>query len=412
MQRRHGWSVLLAGLLGALLLAGCNGKDDGAEFRVDHYFGNGFKDTTPVVAKVGDVSITERDIELRYQELPQQLKSRFSGPEWKQMLLHYMIQEALLAQQAVADKVYLDPRVAQQLISLRRSTLIDGYRDMKVYKEAEPTEDQVIAYYKLHQDELKALPAVKARHIQCNTEEEARKAYDQLMHGKGRDAKFPYVVAIYSRNETTAKRAGDLGWFNRGGFIDGIPYYAKFTDTVFDWPVGIHEPVKIGTDWHVVEILQKRPERPLTLDEARDQIVQKLKPQLQRQKLEETLAQLRRQYGVTYFGEYRPGKGIGPEALIKRAMLTRDPDKAEALYDMVAEDFPETEYAPMALFMKANLVIDYYGDTNRAKGYLRRMLREYPDTNLRDQAEFMLEHMDELDFHSPTSIEELRRLGK
>lgn len=411
MRRHHRRLLLAAGLLLALGLLACNRDDAGGGFHVDHWYGNGFKDTSPVAARVGDITITERDIELRYKELPSHLKKRFSGPDWKRLLLHYMVQEALLAQEAMRQAIYNDPEVRQQIISQRRAALIDGYKTRVLYKDVTPPENDVVAYYKAHKDELVTPVYVKVRHIQCASREKAEEAY-RALQGEGREAKFPYVVAKYSENKETAKRAGDLGWVAKGQVIDGIPYYARFANTVVDWDVGVHEPVKIGPDWHVIEILARRPSRPQTLEEARPRIVQLLKPQLQRQKLEEALQQLREQYPVKLEGEYAPGKGVDDKALLKRALMTRDPEKQTALLDMIVEDYPGTKSAAMALFMKANVILEHSGDRYRAREYLRRLLREYPDTDLREQAEFMLQNMDKIDFKAPTSMEELRALAK
>lgn len=394
-------------LLGAVLaLSSCNpSAGDAADQQV---FGNNLRDTSEVVARVGDFEITRRDMELRHAEMPKPLRDRFSGVDWEKRLLRYMIGEYLLVQDALAAEMVNDPEVAQELISMRRSTLLAAYKDRVLWKDLQPDEEMIRNEYYAHSERYTVPGNVKARHIQCPTRAEADRAWEAL-HAGGREALFPYVVAKYSRNFATAAEGGLLGWFSRGGFIAHIPYGKEFTEVVFDYDIGLHEPVEIGGDWHIVEILDREHERVLSLNEVRQRIIDALMPTVEinadRHYMEERI----RGADITYLGAFAPGQGRQPDELLRLGMMANTYTRQMELFDILLEDFPDSPEAPMALYMKANIYLEQHGDLNGTRSYLQKVLDDYPDTEIRDQVEYMLENLESVNFQAPTSIEELRR---
>ena len=57
------------------------------------------------------------------------------------------------------------------------------------------------------------------------------------------------------------------------------------------------------------------------------------------------------------------------------------------------------------------IYLDTVGDKYRARMVLNRFLRDYPDSELRSQVEYMLENMSRANFNTPESIEDLRELN-
>jgi hypothetical protein len=249
---------------------------------------------------------------------------------------------------------------------------------------------------------------MRARHIPCLNKEKAYLAYDQLRNDD-RPGAFERVVAAYSTNPESIKAAGDLGWFNKGGFIPALPYGKEFSEQIWNWEKGLHEPVQIGGDWHIIQILEREYERPLTLAESRDRIIRELTPILQEEVVETYLRQAKQENMIEYFGSYRPGEGRNPKELFERAWYANTPELKIDLYKMLVEDYPDSDYADDALFMIANVYLDTWHDVPFAGRYLDRLVKNYPESNLIGDAQYMLENMGKPDFVQPTSIEDLRR---
>jgi foldase protein PrsA len=104
--------------------------------------------------------------------------------------------------------------------------------------------------------------SVHARHILVADEATALDIIRQLQAG----GDFTALAAQYSTDTTTASNAGDLGYFPRGQMV------AEFDQACFTNPVGlILTPVKTTFGWHVIEILDQKPE---TSQQARQRAVQ------------------------------------------------------------------------------------------------------------------------------------------
>ncbi len=403
--------ILLVVVLAMAGLTSCQNTGNGDSIVPGGYYGNGMPDESPVVCTVAGLEITRHDLEIRLNEMPKSLRDNFTGEDWERRLLEFMISEVILAQDATAEGLQADPRVAQQLVSQKRGTMRDAYTSLVLWRDLEPSPDEIQEYYEETKRLYKTEGSVKARHIQCDTRNQIQEAYDALQAG-GYDALFANVVGKYSRNAKSLVQSGEVGWFSRKGFIPFLTNGPEFAAHVFDWSMGVHAPELIGGYWHIVEILDREPSRQLTVDEVRDRIVRSLMPGVQKRASELYIERRRSEVEIEYVGDFRPGKGRTAEELLRLAMMSGAFDRQMQLYDLLLLDYPNSEYAPFALFMKANLQIDTYGDTYTARDLLKRILHRYPETELREQVEYMLENLSNPSFSKPESIEELREMSR
>ncbi len=402
------WLLVMLAIL-SLSLVACN-EQGGAAGDLP-YFGNNGKDLTDVICRVAGIEITQQDMDLRYAELPKSLKNHYTGEGWEKRFLRFMADEALLVSQADLGNLTNHPLVMQQLISERRSTMIKAYKQFDIYEGAQPEESELRSYYNLNMERYTVDGAVRARHIQCQTKERAEAAYAALK-GQGKDSQFLAVLAKYSQNVMTASEGGSLGWFNEGGYVRYISNGKELSAHVYGWDIGVHAPEYIGEDWHVIEILERKRSRQLAFSEVRERITADFMPSLQASLLEERLTALRKEAAPVFLGQYAPGSGRSVEELFQHGILANSPKKQLELFDLVIADFPESEYVPKALFMKANVYLDTWSDTRQARVHLHRLLQEYPESELHEQAQYIMDHMGQIDFSAPKSIQDLQRLSQ
>ena len=401
--------LLLAAL--AVGLSSCRQETEGELAPPDDLFGDGMPDASDVVCRVGDQEISRRDMDLRLEEMPTDFRKLFSGEGAERRLLEFMISEVLQADAAIEEDLLADPIVRQQIISEWRVTLRDAYANLVLFRDLEPSAQEIKEYYLEHLDSYRTQAQLKARHIQCAERAKAEAAYAAIRKG-GYEGLFANVVGVYSENERSKRLNGDLGWFSRQGFIPVLDNHGQaFAEAIFDLDIGLHEPIQVGSDWHVVEILDREATRQMTVEEVRDRIVRELEPSVRDRARGEFIDARRQDVDIQYFGKFRPGEGRSAEELLRLGMLAGNIEKAMQYYELLLLDYPESEYAPMALFMQANLYLDTYADAYSARKCLRRLLRQYPDSEVRDQAEYMLENAGSTAIQKPKSIEELRQAG-
>ena len=105
-----------------------------------------------------------------------------------------------------------------------------------------------------------AVPAradqVHAEHILVATKDAADAVEARLRNGEN----FEAVAKDVSTDTSSAGNGGDLGWFPKGVMV------SAFEDAAFQLEVGqVSDPVQSSFGWHVIKVLEKEQNRPLTL---------------------------------------------------------------------------------------------------------------------------------------------------
>ncbi len=126
---------------------------------------------------------------------------------------------------------------------------IDEYRAM--------VESQLL-YQKLETAMGADLPTseeqVHARHILLDSEEKAREILDRLKSG----ANFEELARAESKDTSNNEKGGDLGWFGRGRMVP------EFDEAAFSLPLNqLSDPVKTTFGYHIIEVLEKDPNRKI-----------------------------------------------------------------------------------------------------------------------------------------------------
>jgi EpsD family peptidyl-prolyl cis-trans isomerase len=110
------------------LLAACGGKPSSS--------------TTQVVVKVNDVEITRSQLEQALQSLAVE-----ATPAVTQQAVDTLVNEQLLAQQALASKLDRDPVILQRLERARRQVLAQAYLERNVYPRTTVATADIEGYY-------------------------------------------------------------------------------------------------------------------------------------------------------------------------------------------------------------------------------------------------------------------------
>jgi len=408
MQSFARYLLLGTFLIGALALAGCQDGGSSADFEYLPLFGDGQSDTSPVIARVGDIDITQTQLDLYFDELPARLKARYQGDEGRRLLLKDMVDQVLFVQGAIDNHIYTQPMVQRTLISRRRMTLDMAMRQVGLLDGKEPTTEELRQYYMDNTHQFRQEGAVYARHIECLTITDANAAYVRLqLDGKEND--FLHVAKDFNMNIETVKMDHEVGWYNRSGMIPFIANSQAFIAKTFDMEIGVHKPIKVDDRWHVVEILERKLGRPMNFNEAERTVKVAMMPSFQDAIIKDYLLGARETYNVEMLGEYAPGKGVGPKALFARASVVADAQHKIDLYRLIFSDYPDSEEADDALFMAAMASMDYFQDRQVAARYLRMLLEDYPQSSYHEDASFLLENIHNPQLLNPQSIEDLRK---
>ncbi len=212
------------------------------------------------------------------------LKMRAAGkqpdsPEIRTALRDTLINQEVVAQEAVKKGLQKTPEVAAQIDLQRQETLVNAF--VQDYMKANPVSDDVVR--KEYERIKPTIPAKEfhARHILVDKEDDAKDIIAQLKKG----GSFEKLAADKSKDTGSKTKGGDLDWAPAGRYVK------PFGDALSKLKKGqlTDVPVQSEFGFHVIRLDDERAVKVPTLDEAKPQIQQ----MLQSQQVQKMLSELR-----------------------------------------------------------------------------------------------------------------------
>jgi len=239
-----------------------------------------------VLVKSRWIELTRADFDRALTRVPKKLRSDFTtSPKRVQMMLDSLVVMKTLAAQAKAhgtrpvavspnpDNDPDRPLAAGELARIQK----DAERSFDEQKPA--FEAKAREKYAIDRKTYVAPPEVRLSDIAIEIKDRgdtaalarAKEARARLIAGED----FARVAREYSDDQTTRDKGGALPFVTRNQLAK------EYADGVFALTrVGeISEPIKGPSAYHVVRLEERRPERELTFDEARDRIMAELRTQ-------------------------------------------------------------------------------------------------------------------------------------
>lgn len=212
----------------------------------------------------------------------------------KRDLLERLIDTRLLLQEANRKRIVVDPKVAEASLDLARQEYPPGGLEEELLKKGKTVEsflretgsslllrkllqrevvdriavsrEEMEKYYREHGDQFRKPEEVRVRQIVTRTEEEAENLRKMIMRG----ASFEELARKHSLGPE-AKEGGDLGYFPRGRMPPAIE------EACFKlWSSHVSRVASSPYGFHLFELIDRRPARELSLEEARPEIERKL----------------------------------------------------------------------------------------------------------------------------------------
>ena len=138
--------------------------------------------------------------------------------------------------------------------------------------EISVSEQEIQAYYNKYKEEFQKGEQVRALHIMVETEDEARRILKKLRKGES----FSELAKGHSLSPE-GSTGGDMGFFEAGTMPKGF-------DDVFKLQIGkVSGIIHTTFGYHIFKVKEKKPERSMNFEEAKEVIHSKLLRQEQEQ---------------------------------------------------------------------------------------------------------------------------------
>ncbi|GEM_PF-806212 len=112
------------------------------------------KTTEIIVAKVGNKTITLRELDDEIQSLPTALQEQYKAPERKVEFLQNLIARRLLLIAANRAEIDRDPEIERAAQKAREAAIIAKYHEKAIESSIRITDADVRAYYESHKDDF------------------------------------------------------------------------------------------------------------------------------------------------------------------------------------------------------------------------------------------------------------------
>jgi peptidyl-prolyl cis-trans isomerase C len=201
-----------------------------------------------------------------------------------------------LAEQHVTVQQLKDDQRQQMLVA----KVIDAQVNSKVNIAPKDVDD----FYAKNPDKFKQPESIHAQHIliradqgaDAATKAKAKSAAAGILKQIRGGADFATLAKTKSQDPGSAQNGGDLGFFPKG---QNVP---QFDDAAFKLKAGEVSPVvESPYGFHIIKVLERRPERTVPLEEARAQVTQFLKQQQSNEKTVAYIDQLKAKSKIEVF---------------------------------------------------------------------------------------------------------------
>jgi parvulin-like peptidyl-prolyl isomerase len=380
MFARRMLMYLLIALLAGFAVSCSRGKEKDA-----------LKTKNDLAARVGNFRISEQEMRERFEALPEQQLKDFQGPEGQAKFVDRLIEQHLLYQAALDEKVDKNEEIKNRIKWLTMSLIVGEYYNKKIADKIQIEDSEIEAYYKAHPEEFYQAPVMRAQYAFTTDSLKAVAWKKRLANGEN----FSRIAKEESEDETTAKVNGDLGYFNPGSYIKSIGYSDVFSKTVEKLePNEISPVIHFEKGFAVVRVTEKNPSRSRTLDEVRKSISNTLRAQKAEAEYRKVVERLGKKYpSENYIKERLDRTTRTPEELWELAQIEQDAQKRVQYYRDLVSRYPSHKNAPQALFMIGFVYSEELQDLQSARRTFEELIKKYPQSDMVETAKWMIENI-------------------
>lgn len=215
------------------------------------------------------------------------------------------LQKPFSSKQAFLDSLKANGKTEADLRTVLAEDMMITAFSKQTTKDIVVTDAEVGKFYNEHLTEFLVPEMVHVRHIQISVKADAnpvekdklkKQANDLLKKATANGADFAALAKANSNDAVSAKAGGDLGYVAQDDVMD-----KAFGDAIFSATVGKVHPKLIETKfgYNIIKIEEKKPSRTLALTEVATYIKPRLLQQKYKERMDATVAQLRKNAKVT-----------------------------------------------------------------------------------------------------------------
>jgi len=239
------------------------------------------------VAIVNGKEISQDDVLRFLNEIGPQVAMQFQSPEGIKRVVEELVNQELLYLDAIENKLD-ETQEFKEMLEQTKNTLLKGYALNKLISNEEVSEEESKKYYDEHMEYYEKKESLIASHILVDSEEKAEDIIAEIEKGLS----FEEAAGKYS-SCPSKDVGGALGEFTRGQMVP------EFEEAAFEMEEKeISKPVKTQFGYHIIKLIEKRPEGQMAFEEVKDQISEQVLRLKQQDRYLSKIEELKGKYPV------------------------------------------------------------------------------------------------------------------
>ncbi len=239
-----------------------------------------------VLAVVGDVEITQEDLNAFLTGLPKEQQMYAANEQFQKQCLEQLISINLFAKMGEDLKLEQTEAYAKIMKSARVEVLAQ-LAVSEVMKDIKVEDDEVKGYYEANQKQFVKGGTVSAKHILVAEEDACKEILVAIENGE----KTFEEAAKESSTCPSGQQGGSLGEFGKGQMVK------EFEEAAFAAEIGqVVGPVKTQFGYHLIKVEKKTEEKVSAYEEVEAMIRKNLMQQKQNDAYMKTMSELRTKY--------------------------------------------------------------------------------------------------------------------
>lgn len=266
----------------------------------------GTKPTGEVLAKIGDMVITDRDLDEKIKAMPPRVVGRFQSTAGKKNLLNSMVELELIYREAEKEGLDRDKETVERIAEFKKRLAAEKLRE-KVLDAVKVDKDEVRKEYEKEGDRYKTQKQVKVSQIVFTWDKSAppqkveavkKDAADILARAKkGED--FAELAKKYSLDQASASKGGDIGYATRRALSPEAYKIAMAMEKTGE----ISGLVEGKDEVRILKAAEIIPEKKKPLEEVSPWLERVVQSKKQREAWTAYLSDLKKKQGVEIYEE-------------------------------------------------------------------------------------------------------------
>lgn len=270
-----------------------------------------------VIAEIGAEKITEADLDeaieseienqlepmasfMTSEQLNEQKKrmlDQYKNPQTKQQYLQSWLAQELLYRQALEDGLAEKPEAKKLINQLMRGALSQLLMNNELASKINITETDLQTFYSANKDNYIEPAKATISHILVDDEQQAKDLIERISNGED----FAELAKQFSKDESTKQTGGKIATeVQKGSYIPGIGTHDQLSEKIFatEPPNVLEEPFKTEKGFEIVKVESIIPERQMSFDEVRQQVMSTLANQKRQDVQRDFIKQMMDKYNV------------------------------------------------------------------------------------------------------------------